>query len=109
MKTITSNAMTPEIQGFLVELLHDAGQTDLGTDLENILVEDLYSRLVDRLALSAMEHLSAENQDELEKIAQQKDSGAKMETFLKKNIPNYDKVFGEVLADFREVYIQATK
>lgn len=109
MKTLNPTDMTTEIRGFLVELLHDAGQTDLGPELENILVEDLYSRLIDRLTLTAMQHLSPEKQDELANMGEKKNMGAKLEEFLKKNIGNYDQIFAQALADFRDVYIRATK
>lgn len=109
MQTSISPAMTSEIRTFLKKLLVDAGQTDLGDELESILISDLYSRLVDRLLLTAMAELSEEKQDELAKLAEQKASAGTIEHFLKKNVPGYLQVFADALEDFRNTYISASK
>jgi hypothetical protein len=98
--------MTPEIKKYLQELLHDAGQTGLGEEIENQMIEDLYSRLEDRLIITAMGHLSDAQQDELEGMGK---DAAKTEAYLRKNIPDYDKVFSQVLVDFRNLYIEGSK
>jgi hypothetical protein len=100
--------MTPEIHRFLKELLIDAGQTGLGEEVENQLIEDLYSRLEDRLILTAMASLPPDKQRELEEIAaNKKQDPKKVEAFLMENIPDYAKVIGTALADFRNTYIEA--
>ena len=98
--------MTPEIKKYLQELLRDAGQTGLGEEIENQMIEDLYSRLEDRLIITAMSHLSDAQQDELEKMGKDK---VKTEAYLRKHIPNYDQVFSQVLVDFRNLYIEGSK
>lgn len=109
MQTITSPAMTSDIRNFLKKLLVDAGQTDLGGELENILISDLYNRLVDRLLLAAMAELDETKQAELEKMAEEKAASGTIEQFLKKNIPGYLQVFADTLEDFRNTYIAASQ
>jgi len=98
--------MTPEIKKYLQELLRDAGQTGLGQEIEDQMVEDLNSRLEDRLIITAMQHLSDAQQGELEKMGK---DAAKTEAFLRKSIPDYDKIFSQVLVDFRNLYIEGVK
>ena len=101
--------MNPQIEKFLKELLRDAGQTDLGKELENQMIQELYGRLEDRLIATAMNHLTTAQQDELEKMGANKKNSAKAEAFFRQHIPNYDKVFAEALVDFRNLYIEGGK
>lgn len=99
--------MTPEIHDYLKQLLVDAGQTDLGAELEETMIQDLSTRLEDRLTLAAIEKLPQEKQDELANLAQEKSNAPQVMEFLQKNIPDYDQVFAQALADFREIYLGA--
>lgn len=105
--------MTTEIKDFLKQLLKDAGQTDLPEAVEEQMIEDLNTRLEDRLILTAMENLNEKKQMELEKITSNtKDVAARaqsIESFLKDNIPEYQQVFMRALMDFRDLYISASK
>ena len=100
--------MNPDVKKYLQEILRDAGQTNLGQDLENQMLQDLYTRLEDRLALLALNNLSPSQREELEKLSGQKSQPA-IETFLKTNIKNYDQLFAQNLLDFRNLYIEAGK
>jgi len=100
--------MTSQIRSFLKQLLFDAGQTDLPQEVENQMIEDLYTRLEDRLMLSAMEHLSEEQQEVLDRMTEEGKSADEVETFLKSAIPNYDEVFRATLEDFRNTYIEGS-
>lgn len=97
--------MTPEIHEYLKQLLVDAGQTDLGEDLEEVMIQDLATRLEDRLTLAAVEKLPQEKQEELTTLAAEKENAQLVMEFLQKNIPDYDEVFAQALAEFREVYL----
>jgi hypothetical protein len=99
--------MTPEIHEYLKQLLIDAGQTDLGPELEETMIQDLSTRLEDRLTLAAIEKLPQEKQDELTSMAENKENSKQVMEFLKKHIPDYDQVFAQALVDFREVYLGA--
>jgi hypothetical protein len=99
--------MTPEIHEYLKQLLVDAGQTDLGEDLEEVMIQDLATRLEDRLTLAAVEKLPQEKQEELTTLAAEKENAQLVMEFLQKNIPDYDEVFAQALAEFREVYLGA--
>jgi hypothetical protein len=99
--------MTPEIHQYLKQLLVDAGQTDLGTELEEVLIQDLAARLEDRLILAAVEKLPQEKQEELTNLASDKNNAKEVMDFLQTNIPDYDEVFAQALIDFREVYLDA--
>jgi len=103
--------MNPEIRKYLQELLKDAGQTGLGEELENQMIEDLNSRLEDRLILTALSYLNLDQQNQLQEMANVKGPKlhGEMETFFKKNIPDYDQVFAQALVDFRNLYIEATQ
>ena len=97
--------MTPEIEQYLRELLHEAGQTGMGDDIEKTLMADLYTRLEERLMLTAMQHLSDEQQMTLEKMAEEKKAQAEIQAFIQKNIPDYEMVFAQALINFRNLYI----
>lgn len=99
--------MTPEIHQYLKQLLVDAGQTDLGTELEEVMIQDLAARLEDRLILAAVEKLPQEKQEELANLASDKNNAKEVMDFLQTNIPDYDEVFAQALIDFREVYLSA--
>lgn len=99
--------MTPEIHEYLKQLLVDAGQTDLGAELEETMIQDLATRLEDRLTLAAVEKLPQEKQEELVALAAEKENAQQVMEFLQKNIPDYDEVFAQALTEFREVYLGA--
>jgi hypothetical protein len=103
--------MNPEIRKFLQELLRDAGQTGLGSELENQMIEDLYSRLEDRLIVTALSCLDPDQRAQLEELSNQKsgDLSAETDAFFRKNIPDYDQVFARALVDFRNLYISAVR
>ncbi len=101
--------MTPEIRAFLRQLLQDAGQTNLGEELENVLIGDLYPRLVDRMILTAVAHLNEGKQAELLKMADEQADKETVEQFLRENVANFDQVFGKTMEEFREIYIEASK
>ncbi len=101
--------MTPELHQFLRELLIDAGQTDMPPELEEQMIKDLYTRLEDRLMLAALERLTEQQQEELERMAERKKSAEAVEIYLKQHIPDYDKFFAQVLEDFRALYVEASK
>ena len=97
--------MDSNIHSFLVELLHDAGQTDLGSELEEVMVQDLAARLEDRLVLVCAQYLSEAQQEEVKTI---NDTETVM-AYLKQEVPDFETVVAQALADFREVYIAASK
>ena len=105
--------MTPEIKEFIKQILADAGQTDLPKEVEEQMIEDLNTRLEDRLILTAMEALEPKKQMELEKISTEtKDASVRAKTiekFLTSNIPEYQNIFAQSLLDFRNLYVSATK
>lgn len=101
--------MNPQIEKFLKELLRDANQTGLGEALESQMIQELYGRLEDRLIATAMNHLTNQQQDELEKMASDKKNLDKVEAFFRKNIANYDEIFAQALLDFRNLYIEGGK
>lgn len=104
--------MTTEIKDYLRQLLIDAGQTGMGEKMENVLIDDLYARLEERLILAAMLSLPGNKKGEAEVLmnkTSKKIREKKLVEFFKKNIPDYEKVIGEALMDFREVYIDAVK
>lgn len=97
--------MDPTIHTYLIELLHDAGQTDLGPELEETLVQDLATRLEDRLVLVCAQYLSEQQQEEVKHMHGTDEAIA----YLRGAVPDFDTVVAEALVDFREVYISASK
>lgn len=98
-------SMDPHIHSFLIELLHDAGQTDLGPELEEVMVQDLATRLEDRLVLVCVQYLSEAQQEEVKTIVNTEEIMA----YLKREVPDFEQVVAQALVDFREVYITAVK
>lgn len=101
--------MDQNIHKFLLELLHDAGQTDLGPDIEELMIQDLAVRLEDRLMLTLMQHLNTQQEEELKKMTQEGKSTGELMNYCKEKIPDFEKIISEAMLDFREVYIQASK
>jgi hypothetical protein len=99
--------MTPEIRKFLKDLLKDAGQKDLGDKLEEQMINDLNTRLEDRLILTAIDNLTQEQQNEFGRMAENKEDPGKLQAYLQKNIPDYNNVFARALEGFRETYLGA--
>jgi len=99
--------MNPEIRKYLQQLLKDAGQKDLGAELEEEMLNDLHARLEDRLILAAMENLPQDKQNELGHMAENKENPDKIQAFLQKNIADYNGVFARALEAFRETYLGA--
>ena len=101
--------MNPEIKKFLQETLRAAGQTGLGDVIEAQMIKDLYTRLEDRLTTVSLSKLSEEKRLELEDMVENGENPDAVQAFLQKNIPNYQQVFGQALAEFRQTYIDAVK
>lgn len=101
--------MDQTIHDFLVETLHLAGQTDLPKDIEEVLVQDLYTRLEDRLVLTASQHLTDSQQQELLDMPDDQKTGEFMTEYLKKNIANYEEVIAQAMLDFQNVYVEASR
>ncbi len=99
--------MNQDIRAYLKKLLDDAGQTDLTPELEEQMIQDLNTRLEDRLIMTAMENLPAEKQDELGKMAEDKASSKDIEEFVRMHVPNWEEVFSAALVDFRDTYLGA--
>lgn len=97
--------MDQNIHTFLVELLHDAGQTGLDKELEETLVHDLETRLEDRLVLVSAQYLTPEQQEEVKKI----DNDEGVMNYLKNTVPDFENIVAQAMVDFREVYINASK
>lgn len=97
--------MDQNIHTFLVELLHDAGQTGLDKELEETLVHDLETRLEDRLVLVSAQYLTSEQQEEVKKI----DNDEGVMNYLKNTVPDFENIVAQAMVDFREVYINASK
>ena len=97
--------MTPEIEQYLRELLQEAGQSGLDAEIEKTLMADLYTRLEERLMLTAMQHLAEDQQQDLEKMAAEKKDQAQIQAYIQRSIPDYEKVFAQALMDFRNAYV----
>mgnify|MGYP001594178394 CR=1 FL=1 len=97
--------MDQNIHTFLVELLHDAGQTNLDKELEEVLIHDLETRLEDRLVLVSAQYLTPEQQEEVKKI----ENPDEVMHYLKNTVPDFENIVAEAMVDFREVYIAASK
>lgn len=97
--------MDSNIHAFLTELLHDAGQTNLGSELEEIMIQDLATRLEDRLVLVCAQYLSPAQQEEVKNIQ----GTDEVMAYLRQTVPDFEQVVAQALVDFREVYIAASK
>jgi predicted dinucleotide-binding enzyme len=97
--------MNQQIYNFLKQLLDDAGQTDMPEEVQKQMIEDLNSRLEDKLILTALNHMPADKQDDFDQLAENKASGEEIENFIKQNVPDWEGVFSEALVEFRETYL----
>jgi len=97
--------MNQKIHEFLKQLVLDSGEKDIPENVLETMINDLNTRLEDRLILVALNNMPADKQDELEQMAENKASAGEIEAYVKANIPNWEEVFAKALMEFREIYL----
>ena len=93
----------PEIKAFLEKLLMDKKINATG-DLRDQMVSDLYDRLEVRFNQLIIEHLSVQELDTLAEVSEQ--GSEAVQSFLRKNIKNIDKLFAEAMQEFAQAYLE---
>ena len=95
--------ISPEIRSFLEKLLMDKKINAQG-ELREQMISDLYDRLEVRFNQLIIEHLSVAELDTLAEVSEQGTEA--VQSFLRKNIKNIDKLFAEAMEEFKQVYLE---
>lgn len=97
--------ITPEIRGFLVNLLIDAGVIKTGDEVPEDKLRELFDRLDYLISAKLVDTLSDKQLDQFIRMNEQKKSPAELQTFLIRHIPNAREVFTETFLEFRQMYL----
>lgn len=73
-------------------------------ELREQMISDLYDRLEVRFNQLIIEHLSVAELDTLAEVSEQGTEA--VQSFLRKNIKNIDKLFAEAMEEFKQVYLE---
>jgi len=95
--------ISPEIRMFLEKLLTDKKITVQGP-LREQMISDLNDRLEVRLNQVVIEHLSADQLEQMAKAAEEGQDAVRV--FLRKHIKNLDKIMAEALNEFARIYLE---
>ncbi len=101
--------MDPNIKKFLEGLLVEAGMSELPEAEREQMIQDLYIRLEDKLMLSVLEALPEDKRADFQGRIEADDMSAEqVEQYIRENLPNYQQVFAQAFAHFRELYLSGT-
>lgn len=93
-----------DIRAFLDGILTDANMT-LTDSMREEMIKDLYVRLDNFITGIIIDRLPDQYYDEFIKLNEERKSQAEIEEFLKSKIPDYQTVFRDAFAQFRELYL----
>ena len=101
------DSQIPEnVREFIVSLINESGGQDLDETTKQQAIEQIYVRLDNYLASVLIEALPPEKLDEFTKMNEENRSQAEVETFLKENVPDIQKISDQAFIDFRAMFLQ---
>ena len=102
--------MDPNIKQFLVNLLVEAGFSQVAPEEHEKMLDDLYIKLEDQLMLGVIDALSEEKRADFQgRIEADSMSAQEVEQYIRENLPNYQQVFSSVFQNFRMMFLQTAR
>lgn len=93
-----------EVRNFLEGLIDDAHMTLTDSTREEM-IKDLYVRLDNFITGVVVDNLPEAELDAFLKMNEEKKPQAEIEAYLKAKMPNYEEVFRNAFAQFRDLYL----
>lgn len=94
-----------EVRDFLEGLLDDAKMTSLNDKMREEMIAELYARLDSFITTAIVDNMPSEHLEAFIRLNEEKKSQDEIETFLKEKMPNYQQVFNDAFAKFRNLYL----
>lgn len=98
----------PDVRIFLSGLLEDAGIVPVDEIMKEEMIKELFARLDNFITTTIVDNMPEEHIDAFIKMNEEKKPKNEIEAFLKEKMPNYQTVFSQAFADFRELYLSNT-
>jgi len=102
---IFMSTLSPSLDKFVDELLVAQGIDGVDPEVREQLVEDLTTRLNDRLEAAMVAELPEDKLPELEQLLDHGNNEVELQKFFADNIPNLPALLARELAAFRQDYL----
>jgi len=102
---IFMSTLSPSLDKFVDELLAAQGIDGVDPEVREQLVEDLTTRLNDRLEAAMVAELPEDKLPELEQLLDHGNNEVELQKFFADNIPNLPALLARELAAFRQDYL----
>jgi len=102
---IFMSTLSPSLDKFVDELLAAQGIDGVDPEVREQLVEDLTTRLNDRLEAAMVAELPEDKLPELERLLDHGNNEVELQKFFADNIPNLPALLARELAAFRQDYL----
>jgi len=99
------STLSPSLDKFVDELLAAQGIEGVDTEIREQLIEDLTTRLNDRLEAAMVAELPEDKLPELEQLLDRKNNEMDLQKFFADNIPDLPALLARELAAFRQDYL----
>jgi len=99
------STLSPSLDKFVDELLAAQGIDGVDPEVREQLVEDLTTRLNDRLEAAMVAELPEDKLPELERLLDHENNEVELQKFFADNIPNLPALLARELAAFRQDYL----
>ena len=99
------STLSPSLDKFVDELLAAQGIEGVDTEIREQLIEDLTTRLNDRLEAAMVAELPEDKLPELEQLLGRKNNEMDLQKFFADNIPDLPALLARELAAFRQDYL----
>jgi len=99
------STLSPSLDKFVDELLAAQGIEGVDAEIREQLIEDLTTRLDDRLEAAVVAELPEDKLPELEQLLDRKNNEMDLQKFFADNIPDLPALLARELAAFRQDYL----
>lgn len=99
------STLSPSLDKFVDELLAAQGIEGVDAEIREQLIEDLTTRLDDRLEAAMVAELPEDKLPELEQLLDRKNNEMDLQKFFADNIPDLPALLARELAAFRQDYL----
>jgi|GEM_PF-1168240 len=103
--TTQAREIPPEIRAYLEQLLADANMFVADEKLHEDILQDLYDKLDEFIAIKVVESLPADKLAVFTQMNNEQKSKEEIEQFLKDAIPNAQEVMKNIFFEFRDIYL----
>ena len=95
----------PSVRSLLESILNDAGLNSLDQKMRDEMITNLYLKLDKYMLTTIVANLPADKLEEFTKMAETGKNQEELNVYLKKHIPDAEKIFARSMLEFRELYL----